>query len=100
MLNNHYNVTNSTNLVNDLTKLEVHENHRMITFNIKDLYIYIPIDETLNIIKNKTIAKHQHSTNTSNSFTIKGNPITDLLYFPTKSINQKRASPWDHRFLV
>jgi hypothetical protein len=46
----HYNVTNSTNLANDLTKLEIHENHRMITLDIKDLYVNIPTDETLDII--------------------------------------------------
>ena len=47
--NNHYNVTNSTNLANDLTKLEIHENHRMITFDIKDLYIN-PLKPELNPI--------------------------------------------------
>jgi len=50
MLNNHYTVTNSTNLANDLTKLEIHKNHRMITLDIKDLYINIPIDETLTYV--------------------------------------------------
>jgi hypothetical protein len=50
-LNNHYTVTNSTNLVNDLTKLEIHENHRMVTLDIKDLYVNIPIYETLDIFK-------------------------------------------------
>lgn len=53
-LNNHY-VINSTNLANDLTKLKVHKNHKMITFNTKDLYVNIPIDETLNIIKPKLL---------------------------------------------
>jgi hypothetical protein len=36
-LNNSYNVTNSTNLAHDLIKLKLHENHRMITYDIKDL---------------------------------------------------------------
>ena len=54
-LNNYSNVTNSTNLANDLTKLEIHENHRMISFDIKDLYVNLPIDETLNIIKTKLL---------------------------------------------
>jgi hypothetical protein len=40
-LNNHYNVTNSTNFAHDLTKLKIHENHKMITFDIKDLYVNI-----------------------------------------------------------
>jgi len=55
LLNNYSNVTNSTNLANDLTKLEIHENHRMISFDIKDLYVNLPIDETLNIIKTKLL---------------------------------------------
>ena len=36
----------------DLTKLKIPDNHRMVTFDIKDLYVNIPIDETFNIIKN------------------------------------------------
>ena len=54
-LNNYFSVTNSTNLANDLTKLEMHENHKMISFDIKDLYVNIPIDETLNIVKSKLL---------------------------------------------
>jgi hypothetical protein len=52
-LNNQYNLTNSTNHANDLIKLPVHDNYRMITWDIKDLYVNIPIDKTLNIIKTK-----------------------------------------------
>jgi hypothetical protein len=55
MLNNHYNVTHCTNLANDLTKLEMHENHRMVTFDVKDLYVNTPTDEDLNIIKTKLL---------------------------------------------
>jgi hypothetical protein len=45
--NNHYNVVNSTNLANELTKLKTNENHKLITYDIKDLYVNIPIEETL-----------------------------------------------------
>ena len=38
-LNNYFNATNSTKLANDLTKLKIHENYRMISFDIKDLYV-------------------------------------------------------------
>jgi hypothetical protein len=55
LLNNHYNVFNSTTLALDLTKLKVHENHKLITFDIKELYVNIPINETLNIIKAKLL---------------------------------------------
>jgi hypothetical protein len=54
-LNNYFNVTNSTNLANDLTKLEIQENHKTISFDIKDLYVNIPVGETLNIIKCKLL---------------------------------------------
>jgi hypothetical protein len=48
----HYNVKNSTTLASDLAKLRIDENHRMITFDIKDLNINIPIKQTLTITKN------------------------------------------------
>jgi hypothetical protein len=50
-LGNHYNVKDSVTLDRDLTKLKIDENHRMITFDIKDLCVNIPIKETLRITK-------------------------------------------------
>jgi len=47
----HYNVKDSISLANDLTELKIDENHRMITFDIKGLYVNIPITETLAITK-------------------------------------------------
>jgi hypothetical protein len=48
-LNNNYNVVNSTNLAIDLTNLKIKENHKLITYDIKDFNI--PIEETLTITK-------------------------------------------------
>jgi hypothetical protein len=48
-----YNVKNSTTLSNDLT------HHRMITFNIRDLDVNIPINETIKITKT-LIANHNN----------------------------------------
>jgi hypothetical protein len=48
-LKNCYNVKNSRTLANNLVKLKMHKSFRMITFDIKDLYVNIPIHETLNI---------------------------------------------------
>ena len=45
-------MSDSTTLANDLTKLRTDENHRMITFDIKDLYVNIPIKQTITIMKN------------------------------------------------
>jgi len=58
-----YNVKDSTSLANDLTKLKRDENHRMITFDITDLYVNIPITETLAITKH-LLSEHndEHTT--------------------------------------
>ena len=36
-LHNPYNVDNSTNLAIDLTNLNISENHKLITYDVKDL---------------------------------------------------------------
>jgi hypothetical protein len=50
-LNNHYNIKNSISLADDLTKLKINENHKIMTYNKKGLYINIPLKETLRITK-------------------------------------------------
>jgi hypothetical protein len=50
-LRNQYNVKNSTNLSTDITKLKLNKNHQLITNDIKDLYVNIPIEEALKITK-------------------------------------------------
>jgi len=50
-----HNVKDSISLANELTKLKRDENHRMITFDITDLYVNIPITETLEIRKKSTL---------------------------------------------
>jgi hypothetical protein len=47
-LKNNYNIQNSINLAKDLTKLTIDKNYKMITYDIKDLYVNMPIEETLN----------------------------------------------------
>jgi hypothetical protein len=47
----HYNTKDSTTMANDLTKLKIDGNYRMITFDIKDFYVNIPIKETLSSMK-------------------------------------------------
>jgi hypothetical protein len=51
-LNNQYNLNNPINLANDLINIPAQNNYR-ITFDIKDLYVNIRIDETINIMKTK-----------------------------------------------
>jgi hypothetical protein len=65
-LNNQYNIANSTNLANDLIKLEMTDTHKLITFDIKDLYVNIPILETLNIAQKKNDQEQGPPKNTTN----------------------------------
>jgi hypothetical protein len=44
-----YNVKNLTTLAHDLTHMKINDKHRLITFDIKDLYVNIPTKETLKI---------------------------------------------------
>jgi len=50
-LKNQYNVKNSTILATDLTILKLNKYHQLITYGIKNLYINIPIEQTLTITK-------------------------------------------------
>jgi len=69
-LNNQYNTTNSNTLANDLTKPKINSNHRLLTLDIEDLYVNIPIDEAINTTKTQ-LAKNKDSRTT--------NQITSLL---------------------
>ena len=50
-LNNSFIVPNSTNFVTHLKRLKINVNHKMITYDIKDLFINIPIEDPLSITK-------------------------------------------------
>jgi hypothetical protein len=55
----YYNVKYSVSLTNDLTTLKTDKDHRLITFNIKDLYVNILIKETLRITET-LLAEHNN----------------------------------------
>ena len=46
-----YNVQDSATLAQDLKQLTIHDNLRLITLDKRDLYVNIPIQETLRIMK-------------------------------------------------
>ena len=54
-----FNVTYSLTLASDLRKLKIDQNSRMITFDIKVLYVNKPIEETLQITQAKLL-KHNN----------------------------------------
>jgi hypothetical protein len=50
-LENQYNIQNSETLARNFSTIKVNNNLKMITYDIKDLYVNIPIEETLTITK-------------------------------------------------
>jgi hypothetical protein len=46
-MENQYNSQNSESLAHNIAAIKINEHNRMITFDIKDLYVNIPIEETL-----------------------------------------------------
>jgi hypothetical protein len=60
LLHNHlelpytYNIKNSIHLITDLQTIEINEDTRICSFDIKNMYTNIPKSDTLNIIKNIT----------------------------------------------
>ena len=54
-LDNHYTTVNSSTPAQDLTKLSINKKHRLITLDIKDLYVNIPITETINIARTQLL---------------------------------------------
>ena len=50
-LDNYYTIGNSSTLAQDLTKLSINKQHRLITLDIKDLCVNISITETIDIAR-------------------------------------------------
>jgi len=95
-----YNVKNTIRLAEDLTKLKINEHHKMVTYDIKDLYVNIPIKETLMITKS-IVLKHNDTEVTKQIITLLETILQQIIfYFQTIYINRKKASPWDPIFPV
>jgi hypothetical protein len=58
-LSNTYNIQNSTTLDNELTKIKIGKQHRLLTYDIKELYVNISIQETLKIAE-EILAKERN----------------------------------------
>ena len=68
-LPNTYVTYNSTKLANDLIQLNITKTTKMATFDIKDLYVNIPITETINIMKTR-LTKNNIDNETATQATI------------------------------
>ena len=87
----------STALANDLTKLKIDENHRMITLDIKDLYVNIPIQETLWIAKNLLLENNNEHTSRQMITLLE---VTLHIFHSVIFTNLRRLSLWDPPFQI
>jgi hypothetical protein len=62
LLDNHYTTHNSTNLANDLVKLTINDKNVLITLDIKDLYVNIPIKQTIDITRTQLLKHNDRQT--------------------------------------
>jgi hypothetical protein len=68
-LTNHYTAFNSTSLANDLVNLIINDKHKLMTLDIKDLYINIPLKETTDITRTQ-FPKHNSTPTTNQIITL------------------------------
>jgi len=61
-LDKRYNTINSNTLANELVNLKINSRHRLLTLDIKDLCVNIPIQETLNLTRTQLIAHNNKQT--------------------------------------
>ena len=66
-LDNHYTTRNSTSQTNELVKLKINDKHRLITLDIKDLYVNIPLKEIIDITRTQLLKNN--NTQTTNQIT-------------------------------
>jgi hypothetical protein len=78
-LPNTYTTKNSFELAQELRNIQINENNKIITLDIKDLYVNLPINNILRITK-FWLNKHNHDhTIRTNSVPFGSDPKTELL---------------------
>ena len=60
-MDNSYTIDNSTKLAHDLTKLTISDSHRLIDLDIRDLYVNIPITETIDIARAQLLKQNNNN---------------------------------------
>jgi hypothetical protein len=78
----------------DLIKVKINDKHRLVILDIKDLYVNIPIRETISITKTQFLMYNDKQT--TNQIIMLLETILAQNYFPfkTRYTNLMRASPW------
>ena len=90
-MDNNYTIDNSTKLAHDLSKLTISDSHRLITLDIKDLYVNIPITETTDFARTQLL-KHNNKNITEKIYTLlemilqENFEFQEQIYRPTKGV--------------
>jgi len=91
-LDNLYTIDNSVKLAHDLTKLTISNSHRLITLDIKDLHVNVPILETIDIARAQLL-KHNDKNTTEQickllEMVLQQNYFAsqEMIYQPTKGV--------------
>jgi hypothetical protein len=79
-LKHEYNVTNTTHFVENIRKLKLNPDHKILTMDIKDLYVNLSINQTLNIT-NKLLQNNRVDKYTLKEIMSILNMITNQNYF-------------------
>jgi hypothetical protein len=74
----------------DLTNLKVNENHKLITYDIKDLYVNIPKEERLTITKSRLLKSNDTQTNATNNHTNETTSFTELFHISKQGISTRK----------
>ena len=89
---NNYTIVNPSTLAQDLTKLSINKKHRLIILDIKDLYVNIPITETIDIARTQLL-NHNDPEITTQIYRLLGTTLQqnyrifqEQIYQPDKGI--------------
>ena len=88
-LSHTYTTHSSTNLAHQLDRFPIIESDRLISFDIKDIYVNIPLEETINITKNLLKDKNINTTTTNQACTL----LTTILQQNYLQFNNKFYQP-------
>ena len=76
-----YTVANNTEFINHVKRMNIPKDHSFISFDVKSLFTYVPLDFTINVILRRIYNENEIHTN------IKRSEMKELLLLCTKNIH-------------
>jgi hypothetical protein len=98
-LNNYY-IINCTDLATDLVKLHVNESYRLMTFDIQDLFVNMPIQETLQITKSLLLTNNNPNVTQQIIELLRFILSQNYFTFQNKIYQPQKGYPWAHLYPV